>query len=43
MGFQKNKFKMIFDRFFQTEDKDFKIGNGLGLNIYKDLMLKLVR
>ncbi|WP_299524628.1 ATP-binding protein, partial [uncultured Lutibacter sp.] len=40
-GIPKNKFEMIFDRFSQAGDKDFKIGNGLGLSISKGLMLKL--
>tara|TARA_R110001583_G_scaffold160872_1_gene312784 strand:- start:60870 stop:62900 length:2031 start_codon:yes stop_codon:yes gene_type:complete len=40
-GIPKNKFDLIFDRFSQAGDKDFKTGNGLGLSICKGLMLKL--
>ncbi|UMB59644.1 tetratricopeptide repeat-containing sensor histidine kinase [Lutibacter sp. A80] len=40
-GIPKSKFKLIFDRFFQAGDGDFKVGNGLGLSICKGLVTLL--
>ena len=37
-GIGKNKFNLIFDRFSQAGDKDFKTGNGLGLSICKGII-----
>ena len=37
-GIEKDKFKLVFDRFSQAGEKDFKTGNGLGLSICKGLM-----
>jgi len=37
-GIEKDKFRLIFDRFSQAGEKDFKSGNGLGLSICKGLM-----
>lgn len=40
-GIPEDKFNMIFDRFSQAGEKDFKTGNGLGLSICKGLLIKL--
>tara|TARA_R110001583_G_scaffold160872_1_gene312783 strand:- start:58672 stop:60726 length:2055 start_codon:yes stop_codon:yes gene_type:complete len=40
-GIPKDKLKMIFDRFSQAGDKDFKTGNGLGLSICKGLLTEM--
>lgn len=40
-GISEDKFDMIFNRFSQAGDKDFKTGNGLGLSICKGLLVKL--
>jgi len=37
-GIPKDKFNLIFDRFAQAGDKDFKTGNGLGLSICKGIL-----
>jgi len=37
-GIEKDKFKLVFDRFSQAGEKDFKTGNGLGLSICKGLI-----
>ncbi|MBP8793341.1 MAG: tetratricopeptide repeat-containing sensor histidine kinase [Lutibacter sp.] len=41
-GVSADKFELIFDRFSQAGEHDFKIGNGLGLSICKGI-LKLLR
>ena len=40
-GIPKNKLEMIFDRFSQAGEKDFKSGNGLGLSICEGLLVKM--
>ena len=40
-GIPKSKFNLIFKRFFQAGDSDFKVGNGLGLSICKGLVTLL--
>lgn len=37
-GISENKFNMIFDRFSQAGELDFKTGNGLGLSICKGIV-----
>ena len=38
IGIEPNKFDVIFDRFSQAGEKDFKTGNGLGLSISKGIL-----
>ncbi|SNR54156.1 tetratricopeptide repeat-containing sensor histidine kinase [Lutibacter flavus] len=40
-GISKNKFEIIFDRFSQAGENNFKEGNGLGLSICKGLVTLL--